>query len=141
MQSSGPNYGSYALNLTVVRFSSRTCEESRSYFSLSCYNCSTDRQLTCAMVSTYFVCVSFLCNTETSCSGLFESHLTLRQLPFLIIVNVQYSSQKLHSEFQPRRTFALSSSFSHQYFLIITFLGTEAVFSAPPSPLANDGTR
>ena len=93
MQSSGPNYGSYALNLTVVRFSSRTRTESRSYFPLSCSNCFTDRQRSCATITTYSVCVSFFCNTETSCSGLFESHLTLRQLPFLITIRLNNCTQ------------------------------------------------
>ena len=132
MQFSGHNSRSYARNLTVVRLSLHTCAESWSYFSLSCFNCSADRQRTCATVTTYSICVSFLCNTNASRSGRFESHFTLRQLPQSIIVNVHNSSQKLHSEFQSRRMFALCSSVGHWYILIIAYLRTEVVFSAFP---------
>ena len=83
----------------------------------------------------------FSCNTATSRSGRFESHLTLRQIPLSFIVSVYYSSQQSHSEFQPRRAFALWSSRGRYYSLVITYQGTEVVFSAPfPDLRVMEGT-
>ena len=86
-----------------------------------------------------YLLLPFLCNNSASHSCHFESQLTLHQLPLLLIVKVDYSSQQSHPGFQPLQKFALLSSVGHWYILIIAHLCTEAAFSAPSSPFANDG--